>query len=158
MDVTHIPVGRDGWAHLTTMIDWYDRGLVGFGFVLRGRAKEAERACLHRFGTIRPLGNTLILRSDNGLIFQSRRFREACVFYRLEQEYITPYTPEQNGLIGRFFRNLKEECVWQYTFERCTEAKRVISAWITWYNEARPHQPLGYQSPVSYRLVRNVTF
>jgi len=33
------------------------------------------------------------------------------IFDRLKQEYITPYTPEQNGLIERFFRSLKEECV-----------------------------------------------
>ncbi len=73
MDVTHIPVGRDGWTHLTAVIDWYDGELVGYEFALRGRAKEAERAveaaCLHRFGTIRPAGETPILRSDNGLIF-----------------------------------------------------------------------------------------
>jgi transposase InsO family protein len=30
--------------------------------------------------------------------------------YRLRQEFITPYTPEQNGLIERLFRSLKEEC------------------------------------------------
>ena len=155
MDVTHIAVGRDGWAHLTAVIDCYDRELVGFEFALRGRAKEAERAleaaCLQRFGTIRPSGNTPIIRSDNGLIFQSRRFRDACAFYRLDQEYITPYTPEQNGLIERFFRSLKEECVWQHTFESFAEATGVISAWITWYNEGRPHQALGYQSPKQFQ-------
>lgn len=155
MDVTHIPVGRDGWAHLTAVIDCYDRELVGFEFALRGRAKEAERAleaaCLWRFGTIRPLGDTPMLRSDNGLIFQSRRFREACAFYRLDQEYITPYTPEQNGLIERWFRSLKEECVWQHTFANFTEARTAITAWINWYNEARPHQALGYRSPKQFQ-------
>ena len=30
--------------------------------------------------------------------------------YGLDQEYITPYTPEQNGMIERFFKTLKEEC------------------------------------------------
>ncbi|NKB81381.1 MAG: transposase [Nitrospirales bacterium] len=29
----------------------------------------------------------------------------------ISQAFITPYTPEQNGLIERFFRSLKEECV-----------------------------------------------
>jgi transposase InsO family protein len=31
-------------------------------------------------------------------------------------EFITPYTPEQNGIVERFFRSLKEECVWQHNF------------------------------------------
>ena len=51
MDVTHIPCGADGWAHLTTVIDCHDREVIGYEFALRGRAKEAERAveaaCLH---------------------------------------------------------------------------------------------------------------
>jgi len=34
------------------------------------------------------------------LIFQSRRFRAACRDYRLRQEFITPYTPEQNDYVS----------------------------------------------------------
>jgi putative transposase len=108
-------------------------------------------ACLARFGTVRPTGATPVLRSDNGLVFQSRHFRDACQFYRLSQEYITPYTPQQNGLIERFFRSLKEECVWQQTFESFAEAQRAIRDWITWYNTQRPHQALDYRSPHTYR-------
>jgi transposase InsO family protein len=29
----------------------------------------------------------------------------------VRQEFIMPYTPEQNGLVERFFRSPKEECV-----------------------------------------------
>jgi Transposase and inactivated derivatives len=155
MDVTHIYCGRDGWGHLTAVIDCHGRQIVGFEFALRGRAKEAERAleaaCLERFGTFRPEGETPVIRSDNGLIFTSRRFRAACRFYRLKQEFITPYTPEQNGLVARFFRSLKEECVWQYNFKSFEEAKREIARWIAWYNQGHPHQAPGYLSPVQFR-------
>jgi putative transposase len=93
MDVTHVPSGAEGWGHLTTVIDCHDRQVTGYEFALRGRAKEAERAldeaCLARFGTLRPDGSTPVVRSDNGLIFQSRRFRAACRDYRLRQEFIT---------------------------------------------------------------------
>ena len=154
MDVTHIPCGQDGWAHLAAVIDCHDRELIGYEFALRSRAKEAERAveaaCLQRFGTLRPAGAP-VLRSDNGLIFQSRRFRQACRDYRLQQEFITPYTPEQNGMIERFFRSLKEECVWQHTFQTFEEARQIIRDWMQWYNHERPHQALGYRSPVQYR-------
>lgn len=155
MDLTHIPVGRDGWAHLAAVIDCHDRAIIGHEISLRGRAKEAERAledaCILRFGTLRPKGSTPVLRSDNGLIFQSRRFRRACRDYRLSQEFITPYTPEQNGMIERFFRSLKEECTWLHNFQSFDEAKKTISTWIRFYNEQRPHQSLGYLSPHEYR-------
>jgi len=155
MDVTHIPCGADGWGHLTAVIDCHDREVTGYEFAMRGRAKEAERAleeaCLARFGTLRPAGATPVVRSDNGLIFQSRRFRAACRDYRLRQEFITPYTPEQNGIVERFFRSLKEECVWQHNFGHFAEARAAITQWIHWYNAERPHLALGYHSPRQFR-------
>lgn len=92
------------------------------------------------------------MRSDNGLIFQSRRFRAACRDYRLRQEFITPYTPQQNGIVERFFRSVKEECVWQHQFGSFfADARRAIRTWIEWYNERRPHQALGYRSHKQFR-------
>lgn len=97
MDVTHIPCGTDGWAHLAAVIDCHDREIVGYELALRSRVKEAERAleeaCLRRFGTLRPRGDSPVIRSDNGLIFQSRRFRAACRDYQLTREFITPLYP-----------------------------------------------------------------
>ena len=157
MDVTHVPCGQDGWAHLAAVIDCHDREVIGYEFALRGRAKEAERAieaaCLARFGTLRP-EVAPVLRSDNGLIFQSRRFRQACRDYRLPQEFITPYTPEQNGIIERFFRSLKEECVWQHQFQSFAQARQIIHAWLDWYNTGRPHQALHYRSPLQFRTAQ----
>jgi putative transposase len=41
----------------------------------------------------------------------------------LRQEFITPYTVEQNGLIERFLRSFKEEGVWQHNFGSFAEAR-----------------------------------
>jgi putative transposase len=153
MDVTHSPCGHDGWEHLAAVIDCHDREVIGYEVALRSRAKEAERAveaaCLQRFGTLLP-ANAPVLRSDNELIFQSRRFRQACRDSRLQQEFITTYTPEQNGMIEQSFRRLKEECVWQHTFQTFEEARRIIRDGMQWYNQERLHQALGYRSPVQY--------
>jgi putative transposase len=155
MDLTHIYCGEDGWGHLVAVIDCHDREVVGWEFALRGRAKEAERAleaaCINRYGTLRVVGEGPVIRSDNGLVFLSKRFRQACRFYRLTQEFVTPYTPEQNGVVERFFRSLKEECAWQHLFGSYKEARSAISQWIRWYNEERPHQALGYLSPTGFR-------
>ncbi len=160
MDVTHIPCGADGWGHLTAVIDCHDREVTGYEFALRGRAKEAERAleeaCLARFGTVRPEGSTPVIRSDNGLIFQSRRFRAACRDYRLRQEFITPYTPEQNGLVERFFRSLKEECVWLHNFGSFPAelALPSLNGSIGTTMPGAPHQSLGYRSPRQFRALQ----
>jgi putative transposase len=157
MDMTHIACGSDGWAHLVAVVDCHDREIVGYELALRGRARDAERAleeaCIARFGTLRPRGETPVIRSDNGLIFQSRRFRAACHDYRLSQEFITPYTPEQNGIVERMFRSMKEECVWLHNVADFGEARRALQEWIRWYNEGRPHQALAYRSPAQYRAL-----
>jgi putative transposase len=95
-----------------------------------------------------------VVRSDNGLVFQSRSFRQTCRDYGLSQDYITPYTPEQNGMIERFFRSLKEECVWQNRFRSFPEARARILIWIDWYNAQRPHQSLAYRSPREFRWLQ----
>ena len=95
--------------------------------------------------------NDLTIRSDNGLIFGSKAFTGVARRYKVSQEYITPYTLEQNGMIERFFRSLKEECVWQHRFESFEDARRHIMRWIEWYNSGRPHQSLGYLSPREFR-------
>ena len=69
----------------------------------------------------------------------------------MKPEFVTQYTPEHNGLIERFFRSLKQECVWLTNFKDLKAARRAAEAWIRWYNEERPHQSLGYLSPREYR-------
>lgn len=61
------------------------------------------------------------------------------------------YTPEQNGIVERFFHSLKEECVWRHNFESSEEARRAVSNWIYSYDTERPHQALDYRSLAEYR-------
>ena len=41
---------------------------------------------------------------------------------------IAPHTPEQTGIIERYFRTLKEECVWLHTFTDFTYVRREVIA------------------------------
>ncbi len=98
-----------------------------------------------------------MLRSDNGKVFTSKRFVGRCRQYGLSQEFITPYSPEQNGMIERFFRSLKEECIWLHNFEGVEDARETIEKWVAFYNQKRPHQSLGYLSPDEFRAQFHIT-
>ena len=74
--------------------------------------------------------------------------------YELDQECITPYTPEQNGMIERFFGNLKAECVWPHRFRDRDHALGVIAGWRDHDHGQRSHQALGYLTPDEYREKR----
>ena len=157
-DMTHISCGGDGWGHLALVIDCADREIIGWRLSHSAKAHVAEAALedalIRRFGP-RPLVDIdLRLRSDNGLIFMAKSYRQTVRDYGLVQEYITPYTPEQNGLVERVFRTMKEECIWLHRFKTLEEAERVISQWIEKYNTYRPHEALGWMSPTEWRVSR----
>jgi putative transposase len=153
IDVTHIFCGRDGWCHLTAIIDCCDRSIVGWRLSRSGVARIAAAALEEalRARHIDLSSARLTLRSDNGLVFGSKVFVKVARRYGLEQEYITPYSPEQNGMIERFFKSLKEECVWLQRFTDRDQAFQVIADWIDRYHWERPHSALGYLTPQEYR-------
>ncbi len=142
---------RDGWCSFVPVVDCCTRELLGWELAHTARAKTAERALeaalIKRFGWVRGGPGGLTLRHDNGLVFGSKLYRGLCRDYGLTQEFITPYTPEENGLVERFIRSFKEECVWLHTFESMAQAQAEISNWVEWYNTDRPHQALGYKTP-----------
>lgn len=152
IDTTHIFSGRDGWAHLTCIIDCFNREIVGWRMSRRGISKVAAAALedgLIKRGITANVSN-LILRSDNGLIFGAKTFANVVTRHDLKQEFITPYTPDQNGMIERFFLTLKQESVWARNFQSYDQAFDAIANWIDYYNTQRPHSALGYRSPVDF--------
>jgi putative transposase len=159
-DVTHVYCGRDGWCHVPIVIDCHDRELIGWRISRRGTAKVAEAALedalIRRFGAGAQQPKELVLHSDNGLIFLARSYRQTVGDYGLSQEFITPYTPEQNGIVERVIRTLKEECVWLRQFDSIEEAERAIARWVTVYNTRRPHEALGHLTPEQARKRGNL--
>ncbi|MCW5892444.1 MAG: transposase [bacterium] len=132
IDTTHLFCGRDGWCHLTAIIDCYDRTIVG-GRLSRSGIAAVAAAALEEALRARRIDATspgLVLRSDNGLVFGAKVFVAVARRYRLSQEYITPDTPQQHGMIERFFLTLKQACVWLQRFASRDHAFRVVADWL----------------------------
>ncbi|MBB2778538.1 UNVERIFIED_ORG: putative transposase [Comamonas terrigena] len=133
------------------MIDCHSRELLGWHLSRSGRSKTAEsaleQALTAGFGTLGRVPEPFLLRSDNRLTFTSRIFSALVKSYGLRQEFITPYSPEQNGLVERVIRTLKEQCVHRDRFESLQHASRLIVSWIHFYNHRRPHQALNMRTP-----------
>ena len=150
-DLCRVWSGRDGWATLALVIDCCTRELLGWHLSRSGRSKTAEaaleQALIARFGTLGRVPTSFLLRSDNGLVFTSRSYTALVRGYGLRQEFITPHSPEQNGMVERLIRTLKDQCVHRHRFETLQHADRVISDWVSFYNHQRPHQALGMKTP-----------
>lgn len=83
---------------LATVIDCCTREILGWRLARTGATKTAEEAleealiyCLRH---LQRQTLPLLLRSDNGLVFSSKRCTATVRAYGLSQEDITPYTPE----------------------------------------------------------------
>ncbi len=58
-----------------------------------------------------------------------------------------PIPPQQNGMVERLIRRIKEQCIYHHRFENIRHAELVIADWTRFYNDERPHQLLGMKSP-----------
>ncbi|SDG10955.1 putative transposase [Dyella sp. 333MFSha] len=150
-DLCRVWGGKDGWLSLALVIDCHTRELLGWHLSRSGKASTAtgalEQALISRFGTLGRVNAPFLLRSDNGLVFTSRKYTSLVRSYGLQQEFITPHCPQQNGMVERVIRTLKEQCVHRHRFESLTHAMRTIGDWIHFYNHQRPHQALKMKTP-----------
>lgn len=145
IDMTYIWCGAEGWAYMHAVIDHHDKELLGYHFsqscsALGGVMALAEAAAKRQV-------DTLELRSDNGCHYGARVFRDEIRRLGINHTRTMVNTPKGNSVVERLFRSLKEECVWQNQFKNFAEAKVAVDAWAQFYNQERPHQSLGYETP-----------
>jgi len=69
---------------------------------------------------------------------------------KIQTALIDPGKPWQNGVAESFNGKLRDECLSLEWFLSRAQAKVVIEAWRSLYNEVRPHSSLGYLTPVAF--------
>ena len=150
-DMCRVWSGCEGWTVLAQVIDGHTREFLGWHLSRSGRSKTAEaaleQALIARFGALGRVPEPFLRRSDNGLLFTSRIFTALVRGYGLSQEFITPHSPEQNGMVECVIRTMKEQCVHRHRFESLQHASCVIGDWIGFHNHRRPHQALAMRTP-----------
>jgi len=141
---------RPPWLVCVPVIDYRAREVLGHAVERTGRPETTEQALqeapLTRLGTLRSAPAIMRLRHDNGLVLGSLQCRAVVRDYGLQQEYIKPSTPQQNGLCERFIKTFKEQLCWSQRFASLEHARMNIQAWIHNYNHRRPHQALNYRT------------
>ncbi len=147
-DITYIPMAR-GFAYLVAIIDWHSRYVLSWRLsntMDTDFCMEALEEALERYG--RPQ----IFNTDQGAQFTSEAFTG-----RLRKEGISISMDGRgrcidNVFVERLWRSLKYEEVFLNAYDTLAEARARIGRYLGFFNKARPHQALGYQTPeVFYR-------
>jgi transposase InsO family protein len=154
-DLMYVQVGGRTY-YLVTFLDEYSRLIVHHALVasmdavtVSVEAQGAIERLLNERGGEIPAGRMPRLRSDNGSCFISREFRGVLDEHHLGHQRIKPHCPEENGVIERSNRTLREALDGEELTD-WLQARDAIARIVRWYNEDRLHSALGYLRPIDY--------
>ena len=108
-------------------------------------------AVLNRIAIFRGLPQEIL--TDNGSEFTSNVMNAWAYDHKVDQIFIDPGKPMQNGYIESFNGKFRAECLDQHWFRNLTEAKEIIEDWRLEYNHIRPHMSLDNLTPAEYALM-----
>jgi putative transposase len=142
-DVTYIPMAK-GFLYLVVIMDWVSRAVLAWRLSNTLGAElcvEALEEALARHG--RPE----IFNTDQGSQFTSDDFTGTLKRHGVMISMDGKGRCMDNIFVERLWRSLKYEEVYLNAYENVAEAKAGIGAWLSFYNDERQHQSLGYRTP-----------
>lgn len=90
------------------------------------------------------------IQTDNGSEF-AKYFVLAAQALKLEHYHSRPKTPKDNPFDERFNRTLKDEFIdLGHLTDACDIFNQELTEWLVEYNFHRPHQSLGYETPIQF--------
>lgn len=151
-DFTYLPLANGTMQYNCTIIDLYDRSAVA---TLNSATMTAElaiqtlRIALKRHKT----GKGLILHSDQGTQFTSKKFTEFCKKNHIQQSMSRAGCPCDNAPMERFYNTLKNEYFYLRNFRDVESLNAGIYQFIYGkYNRKRPHSYNGGLTPYAARM------
>jgi putative transposase len=142
-DITYIRMAT-GWVYLVAVMDWFSRRVLAWRLSITMETDfcvEALQEALEVYG--RPE----IFNTDQGVQFTAAAFIETLAAQGVQISMDGKGRFLDNIFIERLWRSLKYEEVFIKAYASVAEARQNIGAWLTFYNDARKHQSLGYRTP-----------
>lgn len=94
----------------------------------------------------------LSLRRDNGPQYTSDDFHQQIRYWGITPSAALSYEPETNGVIERFWRTLKEQCIYGRVFKNLAEVDVAVTEFVANYNRLWRIERLGFMTPIEARL------
>lgn len=152
----HFPM-LTGRCHPLTVIDDHSR----FNLAIRACANETSDVVQqHLVEVFRRYGLPERINADNGAPWgspaQPGQLSALAIWWircGVRVSFSRPYHPQTNGKDERFHRSFKAEVLQGRSFNDLDCAQQAFDQWRDVYNQQRPHQGIGMQTPTSrYQL------
>ena len=142
-DVTYIPMAK-GFLYLVVIMDWVSRAVLAWRLSNTLGADFCVEALEEALsGYDRPE----IFNTDQGSQFTSDDFTGTLKDHGITISMDGKGRCMDNIFVERLWRSLKYEEVYLHAYATVAQAKTGIGAWLSFYNEERQHQSLGYRTP-----------
>ena len=131
-DGTRVFTEEDGNAWIFVAIDHFNCECVGWNVTKRGTRYEALEPIAmglgkYYSGVARDAARGLSLRMDHGTQYQSDHFRNQLKFWGIHPSWAFISQPQTNGVAERFFRTLKEQCIYGRYFKNIESLRIAVS-------------------------------
>lgn len=148
-DLTYIPT-MEGWLYLTTVIDLYDRKVIGWAFSETMHANQTTLIAFEMAIKNRMLkeDKQLIFHSDRGSQYACHEFKHALNQHdNIVQSMSRKGNCWDNAVAESFFKTLKTELTNHYNYKTKQQAENDIFEYIEcFYNKNRRHSTLNNQT------------
>lgn len=142
VDITYIRL-RQGWMYLVAFLDWYSRFVVAWEL---SDTLEIEFVLSCRDQAL-SIATPQIINSDQGSHFTTARFTKEFLKAGSRISMDGRGRCMDNIFTERLWRSVKYEEVYPTEYETPRDARVGLSRYLSFYNERRPHQALGYLTP-----------
>jgi transposase InsO family protein len=150
-DITYLWTA-EGWMYLCVFIDLYSRRIVGWSLRERMGSELVTEALQMAIGRRQPEPG-LIVHSDRGLQYASRRFRTLLSKHSMLGSMSRKGDCWDNAVAESFFGTLKQEHVPNHGFLSKLQARTSVFEYIeVFYNRERKHSTLGNLTPVEFEI------
>ena len=145
IDTKHLRFGGIKFYQFTA-IDCFSR--IAFCRVFRSAGSKCAEAFLGELREYMPF-SILALQTDNGSEFL-KHFDEATEEELITHYFSHPYCPKENAHVERKIQTTKYE-LWAFKEAHTVkDLNGLVDDWNYTYNYVRPHQSLGYLTPMEY--------
>ncbi len=155
-DATRFYTEQEGWCWFFGAIDHGVDEVVGWHAAKIGDRWAAleplRQGVRHAFGGFRKdVARGLRLRCDSGPQYVADAWISEVRWLGMTLSPSYVGEPECNGVMERFIRTLKEQCLYLHQFVSLAEARKTIGAFIEQYNTEWLIERLGYRTPAAAR-------
>lgn len=145
-DITYIQT-KEGFLYLTTVIDLYDRKIIGWSLSKGMSTEETSLAAWKMAIKNRKISESLIFHSDRGVQYASRKFANTLEFYGITRSMSRRGNCWDNAVAESFFKSLKTELIYGNKLISKEKMELEIFEYIEiWYNKKRRHSALNYKT------------